>query len=214
MNFRIILIIIIITFFEGCFIFSEKKYFLEKNDKKTEKSLFESGKRYYLSSLNFDLDQNNTTIAVNKLNQFIKDYPNSLMTKEAYKYLNNLLMKIEIKNYYIAESYFLMQRYKVSLIYFQDFLNTFPKSFFKEKVLYKICYANYKLFRKYDFFKSYEKYIKNFSNLSYNAKKLKVLYKKLLINNKKLLINNKKLLINNKKLLINNKKLLINNKKL
>ncbi|WP_185860553.1 outer membrane protein assembly factor BamD [Blattabacterium cuenoti] len=92
--------------------------------------------------------------------------------------LNNLLTKIEKKNYCIANSYFLMQRYQASLIYFKDLINDFPKSHFKEKVMYKICVYQYQLSKKKDFIKSYEEYMKNFP-YSFNVKKLKVLYKKL-----------------------------------
>ncbi|WP_185859135.1 outer membrane protein assembly factor BamD [Blattabacterium cuenoti] len=171
--------VVFITFFESCFIFSEKKPVLSwKEDESGEKGLFESGKHHYFSSLNFDLDQTKTNIAINKLNQFVREYPDSSKIKEAYRLINNLLMKIEKKNYCIADSYFLMRRYQASLIYFQDFIRDFPESHLKEKVLYKICVSQYQLSRKKDFFKSYYEYMKCFPHHS-NAKKLKVLYKRL-----------------------------------
>ncbi|WP_185861983.1 outer membrane protein assembly factor BamD [Blattabacterium cuenoti] len=171
MNFRIILLlIIIITIFNGCLIFSD----INKN----EEDLFKSGKNYYYSSINFDLDKTKTCVAINKINQFIREYPNSCNVKEAYRLLNDLLKKIEDKNYNIADSYFLMGRYQVSLIYFKNLIKNFPDGFFKEQILYKICLSQYKLSKKKDFFRSYEEYMKYFSHLS-NAKKLKFLYKKL-----------------------------------
>ncbi len=159
--------------FEGCSFLPEKKSVLSE-----EETLFEQGKRHYFSSLNFDLDQTKTNIAINKFNQFIKEYPDSSKIKEAYRLLDNLLKKIEKKNYCIANSYFLMGRYQASLIYFQDLINDFPESRFKEKVMYKICVSQYQLSKKKDFVKSYEKYMNDFSYSS-NAKKLKILYKKL-----------------------------------
>ncbi len=168
-------ILFISFFFEGCSILSEKKSdFLESG----ESTLFEKGKRDYLSSLNFNLDQTKTNLAINELNQFIKEHPDSSKVKEAYDLIQKLLKKIEQKNYYIANYYFIMHKYKAALIYFQDFINQFPKTSFKEKVLYKICVSQYQISRKEDFFKSYNEYIKNFPN-SNNAKKLKILYKKL-----------------------------------
>ncbi|WP_185857159.1 outer membrane protein assembly factor BamD [Blattabacterium cuenoti] len=171
---RIIFIVSILSLvFEGCSILPEKKSVFSEED-----TLFEQGKRYYLSSLNFDLDQTKTDIAISKFNQFIKKYPDSSKIKEAYRILNNLLKKIEKKNYCIANSYFLMNRYQASLIYFKDLINDFPESCFKEKIMYKICVSQYKLSKKKDFVRSYNEYMKNFP-YSYNAKKLKILYKKL-----------------------------------
>ncbi|WP_185853174.1 outer membrane protein assembly factor BamD [Blattabacterium cuenoti] len=180
MNIKTICLIgVFITFFESCFLFSEKKFvFSGKENESGEEGLFESGKRHYFSSLNFDLDQTKTNNAINKLNQFIREYPDSSKIEEAYRLINDLLMKIERKNYCIADSYFLMRRYQASLIYFQDLMRDFPESHFKEKVLYKICVAQYQLSRKKDFLKSYNEYMKCFPHYS-NAKRLKVLYKKL-----------------------------------
>ncbi|WP_185861111.1 outer membrane protein assembly factor BamD [Blattabacterium cuenoti] len=175
---RIILVIFFIFIgsildLEGCFFFQDKKSFLSE-----EGSFFEKVKNHYLSSLDFNLDQTKTDVAIDKLNQFIQKYPDGSKIKEAYRLLNNLLEKIERKNYCIANSYFLMHRYRASLIYFQDLINDFPESSFKEKIMYKICVSQYQLSKKKDFGKSYEKYMDNFPYSS-NAKKLKVLYKKL-----------------------------------
>ncbi|WP_185876672.1 outer membrane protein assembly factor BamD [Blattabacterium cuenoti] len=165
---------------ESCFLFTGKKNVLTEglNESKEEEDLFKSGKEYYNSSLSYNLDQEKTDIAINKLNQFIKNYPNSPKVKEVYDLLNNLFFKIERKNYCIADSYFLMGRYQASLIYFQNLIKNFPRSIFKEKVLYKICVSQYKLRRKKDFFNSYYEYLKHFKFHS-NSKKLKILYKKL-----------------------------------
>ncbi|WP_185858371.1 outer membrane protein assembly factor BamD [Blattabacterium cuenoti] len=179
MNIRKIIFFLCIIFFESCSIFSEKKHHLSYDENNTnEESLFESGKRSYYSSLDLNLDQTKTHIAINKLQKFVQTYPYSYRVKEAYRLLNDLLMKIEKKNYYIANLYFLMRRYKASLMYFQDFIKDFPDSCFQEKVLYKICLSQYHLLRKNDFVKSYEEYIKYFP-YSPNAKRLKFLYKKL-----------------------------------
>jgi len=168
----VITILFISFLFESCLFFPENKSISSE-----EEVLFEKGKRSYLFSLNFNLDQTNTEIAIDKLNQFIKKYPNSLKIKEAYKLLDNLLYKIEKKNYCIANSYFLIQKYQASLIYFQNIISEFPETRFKEKIMYKICVSQYKLSRKKDFVKSYNEYMINFPN-SLNAKKLKVLYQK------------------------------------
>ncbi|AGW85982.1 hypothetical protein K645_1016 [Blattabacterium sp. (Nauphoeta cinerea)] len=161
---------------KGCSIhtgFFEKKLVLSK-----DKILFEKGKRYSLLSPNFDLDQTKTKIAIETFNQFIKEYPDSSKVKEVYNLLYKLLNKIEKKDYNIANYYFLIRKYQSSLIYFQDFIKNFPKSYLKEDAMYKICICQHKLSNRKNFLKSYDEYIKNFPYSS-NVKKLGILYKKL-----------------------------------
>lgn len=181
---RIILIIFFIVF-NGCFLLQKKNSIISSCDEKKlqlhihEIDLFNNSKKHYYKSIKSGLNNKKTvSFTIEELNQFIKKYPNSSKVKEVFRLLNNLLLKIENKNYCIAESYFLMKRYKTSLDYLKDFIDTFPNSHLKEKVLYKICVSQYELHMKKDFFKSYERYMKYFSN-SFNAKKLKIFYKKL-----------------------------------
>ncbi|WP_185864315.1 hypothetical protein [Blattabacterium cuenoti] len=176
---RIVLIIFLITF-SSCFLSKKNIDISDEKKSQLHKAILlnENVKKYYEKSSNDNLDNQLVFYTIEELHQFIKNHPNSIKLKEVLKLLNDLLLKIEIKNYHIAESYFLMHRYKVSLQYFKDFINVFPNSHFKEKVLYKICVAQYKISMKKDFFKSYEKYMKYYSKYS-NAKKLKILYKEL-----------------------------------
>ncbi|WP_185863087.1 outer membrane protein assembly factor BamD [Blattabacterium cuenoti] len=155
---------------KGCFTDITEKISYE------DQILFEKGRRYFLSSPNFDLDQTKTKIAIEKLSQFIKDYPNSTKVKEVYNFIEKLLNKIEKKDYNIANYYFLTQKYQSSLICFQDFIKNFPKSSLKEEAMYKICVCQHKLSNRKNFIKSYDEYMKNFPYSS-NAKKLEILYK-------------------------------------
>ncbi|WP_113738211.1 outer membrane protein assembly factor BamD [Blattabacterium clevelandi] len=166
-------------------LFSKKKY-LGNNYEENES--FKRGLNYYFKSLNFDLDQKTTREAIENLNKFIKEYPNSSKIEEINEILNKLSKKLEKKDYYIANTYFFMKKYQSSLIYFQDFLNNFPKSNFKEDVLYKICLITYKLSinnnknkknQILNFLKAYYRYVKSYPN-SPNIKKLKIFYEKLL----------------------------------
>ncbi|AWU44762.1 outer membrane protein assembly factor BamD [Blattabacterium punctulatus] len=166
-------------------LFSKKKY-LENNYEENE--LFKRGLTYYFKSLNFDLDQNKTKETIEVLNKFIKAYPNSSKLEEINEILNKLSKRLEKKDYYIANTYFFMKKYQSSLIYFQNFLNNFPKSNFKEDVLYKICLITYKLSinkkenqknKISNFIEAYYRYVKLYPN-SPNIKKLKIFYEKLL----------------------------------
>ncbi|AER40702.1 hypothetical protein MADAR_402 [Blattabacterium sp. (Mastotermes darwiniensis) str. MADAR] len=161
--------------------FYSKKNLLEKDSE--ENVLFQRSFNNYLSSLSFDLDPTKTKKAIEELNQFIKKYPNSYKISEAHKLLSELENRLEKKDFYIAHTYFLMKKYNAALIYFQNFLMDFPKSNFKEKVLYQICIIKYKLANNKEkvlnFFEEYNKYIKSYPN-SPNIKTLKIFYKKLL----------------------------------
>ncbi|WP_185855901.1 outer membrane protein assembly factor BamD [Blattabacterium cuenoti] len=178
-----------------------QKFFYRKNiqsysETKEEKNFeeyefFRKGLNFYFSSLNFDLDQKNTYMAIDILNQFIQRFQNSSKITEANKLLNELLKKIEKKDYYIANIYFSMQKNYAALVSFRDFLNDFPKSNFKENVLYKICIIRYRIaianntnHKKNisDFLESYKKYVKSYPNNYYHIKKLQDLYKKLMNN--------------------------------
>ncbi|AEU09257.1 outer membrane protein assembly factor BamD [Blattabacterium sp. (Cryptocercus punctulatus) str. Cpu] len=163
-------------------LFSKKKY-LENNYEENES--FKRGLTYYFKSLNFDLDQKKTKEAIEVLNKFIKAYPNSSKLEEINEILNKLSKRLEKKDYYIANTYFFMKKYQSSLIYFQNFLNNFPKSNFKEDVLYKICLITYKLSinkkenqknKISNFIDAYYKYVKLYPNSS-NIKKLKIFMK-------------------------------------
>ncbi|WP_185873697.1 outer membrane protein assembly factor BamD [Blattabacterium cuenoti] len=121
--------------------------FLKKNtiEKKNENFLFKKGVYYFNHSLDFDLDQTNTDLSIKIFNQFIKEYPNHIKIKEANKFLKILLKKIEKRDYYIANTYYLMNEYKASLMYFKNFIINYPNSILKENVLYKICLNTYQL---------------------------------------------------------------------
>ncbi|AWU44223.1 outer membrane protein assembly factor BamD [Blattabacterium punctulatus] len=166
-------------------LFSKKKY-LENNYEENES--LKRGLTYYFKSLNFDLDQKKTKEAIEVLNKFIKAYPNSSKLEEINEILNKLSKRLEKKDYYIANTYFFMKKYQSSLIYFKNFLNNFPKSNFKEDVLYKICLITYKLSinkkenqknKISNFIDAYYRYIKLYPN-SPNIKKLTIFYEKLL----------------------------------
>ncbi|WP_185850224.1 tetratricopeptide repeat protein [Blattabacterium cuenoti] len=173
-----IILIIFFIFFNGCSFLTKRNSILSSCDEKKfnlhEIHLFKNSKKYY----SIKSDEKTVFFTIEELIEFIKKNPNTSKAKEACRLLNNLLLKIESKNYCIAESYFLMHRYKTALDYLKDFIETFPNSHLKEKVLYNICISQYELRMKKPFFKSYERYMKSFPN-SFNAKKLKILYKKL-----------------------------------
>ncbi|WP_185850840.1 outer membrane protein assembly factor BamD [Blattabacterium cuenoti] len=149
-----------------------------------ENRLFKHAVDEFIKSLDFNLDQKKTLVAIDLLKTFIQRYPNHEKIKEAKNILDILMKKLEKKDFYIANSYFLMQKYKSSLIYFQDFIKRYPDSIFKEKVLYKICVIKYKMADNKEkastFFDSYNEYVKLYPNSNSRIKELQMYYKKLI----------------------------------
>ncbi|WP_185849632.1 outer membrane protein assembly factor BamD [Blattabacterium cuenoti] len=171
-------------------IFKNWNFFSKKNSSNSdghdseENRLFKRGFNEFIHSLDFNLDQTKTHAAIDALNQFITKYPNSPKIQEIKNIVVNLIKKIEKRDYYIANTYFLMHKYKAALIYFKDFIKKHPKSIYKEKALYKICIITYKMAvnkeKVLDFFDVYQRYIKLYPDSYSNIKKLKTYYKELL----------------------------------
>ncbi|WP_185859734.1 outer membrane protein assembly factor BamD [Blattabacterium cuenoti] len=149
-----------------------------------ENRLFKRGFNEFIHSLDFNLDQTKTRTAIDTLNQFITKYPNSPKIQEIKNIIVKIIKKIEKRDYYIANTYFLMQKYKAALICFKDFIKKHPKSIYKEKALYKICIITYKMAvnkeKALDFFEVYQRYVKLYPDSYSNIKKLKTYYKELL----------------------------------
>ncbi|AGD98114.1 hypothetical protein BLBBOR_215 [Blattabacterium sp. (Blatta orientalis) str. Tarazona] len=149
-----------------------------------EDRLFDRGFNEFIHSLNFDLDQAKTHAAIDTLNQFITKYPNSQKIQEIRNIIVKLIKKLEKRDYYIANTYFIMRKYKAASIYFKDFVKKYPKSIYKEKALYKTCIITYKMAenkeKALDFFEAYQKYVKLYPDSHYKIKKLKTYYKELL----------------------------------
>ncbi|ACX84038.1 conserved hypothetical protein [Blattabacterium sp. (Periplaneta americana) str. BPLAN] len=164
--------------------FSKKDLSNSNGPNSEENRLFKRGFNEFIHSLNFDLDQTKTRAAINTLNQFITKYPNSQKIQEIRNIIVKLIKKIEKRDYYIANTYFIMRKYKAASIYFKDFIKKYPKSIYKEKALYKICIITYKMAdnkeKALDFFEAYQRYVKLYPDSHSKIKELKIYYKKLL----------------------------------
>lgn len=170
--------------FKNWSFFSKKDFSNSNGHNSEENRLFKRGFNEFIHSLNFNLDQTKTRVAIETLNQFITKYPNNPKIQEIRNIIVKLIKKLEKRDYYIANTYFFMRKYKAALIYFKDFIKKHPKSIYKEKALYKICVIIYKMAdskeKASDFFDAYKKYVKLYPDSYSNIKKLKTYYKELL----------------------------------
>ncbi|GAA4274651.1 outer membrane protein assembly factor BamD [Aquimarina gracilis] len=115
-----------------------------KSDKKEEAS-YKGAKSYYFLSPRYTLDQEETTKAIEKLQEFINVYPESEKTKEANQLVAELREKKEQKAYEIAKQYHHREDYKVAIAAFDNYLVDYPGSVFREKVLYYKLESEYLL---------------------------------------------------------------------
>jgi len=85
---------------------------------------------YYLQSPRFNLDQEITYLAIEKLQLFISTYPNSERISKANELILGLNKKLEKKDFEIAKSYYETGNYKAAIYSIDDFFNRFPETGF------------------------------------------------------------------------------------
>lgn len=143
------------------------------NSQKKEEAAYKGAKSYYYLSPRYSLDQEETTKAIEKLQEFINTFPESENLKEANTLVTELRNKKERKAYEIAKQYHHREDYKVAISTFDNYLVDYPGSSFKEKVLYYKLESEYllaigsyqslvkeRLEVAQDYYNSYKKYYK------------------------------------------------------
>lgn len=106
------------------------------SSQKLEEAYFKSADSYYQNSPVYSLDQKDTRIAIDKLQEYLDNYPDGVYFDEANKKLQELRYKIEKKYYEIAKQYHFTYRYKAAISDFENYLVNYPGSAFKEKAYY------------------------------------------------------------------------------
>ena len=104
------------------------------NDPRREESAYMSALCYYEGSMDYNLDQSNTTSAINELQDFLNNYPNSERSKNINELIDELNYKLEFKAYENARQYYKMADYKAATISFDNVLNDFPATKLKSKI--------------------------------------------------------------------------------
>ncbi|MCB2207575.1 MAG: outer membrane protein assembly factor BamD [Bacteroidetes bacterium] len=135
---------------------------------KAEEASFLSAYCNYLASPRPTLDQSNTFLALKELQLFIDMYPKSSKVDEANKLMDDLRNKLEIKNYNIGKLYYRMEDFQAAITSFQNLLEDFPDTEYKEEILYYITKAYFVYAEKSIYTKKlerYEKTIEAYNNL-------------------------------------------------
>jgi outer membrane protein assembly factor BamD len=112
---------------------------------KVEEAAFLSAKCYSKLSPVFSLDQTDTDKALDKLQTFIDQYPNSTFLADANAIVKDLKYKLEKKAFENAKQYNTISDYKAAQIALDNFISDFPGTIYKEEALYYKLDSAYKL---------------------------------------------------------------------
>ena len=117
---------------------------------KREEAAFLSALSYYKASPSFSLDPTDTNKALESFQGFIDKYPNSDKQEEANKYYKELRSKLEKKSFEIAKVYYNTagydsRNYRAAIVAFDNLLEDYLGSVFKEEALYYRLKASHDL---------------------------------------------------------------------
>jgi len=104
-------------------------------DKRAEEALYTSAYSYYKDSPKYNLDQSSTQIAIDELQNFINNYPDSNHVNDANQYISELRQKLERKSFEIAKVYFKTMNYKAAAVSFDNMVDEYPDSKYREEAM-------------------------------------------------------------------------------
>lgn len=103
-------------------------------DPRAEEAAYMSALCYYEGSMDYNLDQSSTELAVNELQDFLNNYPNSERSKNIGQLIDELSYKLEFKAYENARQYFKMGDYKSANVALENVLDDFPSTKLRPKI--------------------------------------------------------------------------------
>ncbi|MBF8457612.1 outer membrane protein assembly factor BamD [Kaistella sp. G5-32] len=114
-------------------------------DKRAEDASYMSALCFYEGSMDYNLDQTNTDLAINELQTFLNNYPNSDKSKNINELIDELTYKLEFKAYENAKQYYKIADYKAANVAFDNVLNDFPSTKLRPKIYDYILRSRYEL---------------------------------------------------------------------
>lgn len=112
---------------------------------KAEESLFISAMCSVQNSPGWTLDQNETELAINDLQQFVNRYPNSSLVDSCNTTIDRLRYKLEKKDYESVKLYAKTQYFRAAVSSALTFMNDYPRSRFREEVHFILVKNSYLL---------------------------------------------------------------------
>lgn len=114
-------------------------------DNRKEEASYMSALCYYNGSMDYNLDQTSTELAINELQEFLTNYPNSERSKNINTLIDELSYKLEFKAFENAKQYYKMGDYKSTITAFDNVLEDFPSTKLRPKIYDYILNARYSL---------------------------------------------------------------------
>lgn len=114
-------------------------------DPRAEEAAYMSALCYYEGSMDYNLDQSSTELAINELQDFLNNYPNSERSKNISQLVDELSYKLEFKAYENARQYFKIGDYKAANVALDNVLNDFPSTKLRPKIYDYIMKSRYSL---------------------------------------------------------------------
>lgn len=114
-------------------------------DSRKEEAAYMAALCYYQGSLEYNLDQTNTNLAINEIQDFINTYPNSERVKNLNTLIDELSNREEFKYYQGAKQYFKMANYKAAVIAFENLLDEYPATKNRQQIYEYILKSKYEL---------------------------------------------------------------------
>ncbi len=114
-------------------------------DPRAEDASYMSALCYYEGSMDYNLDQTNTELAINELQNFLNNYPNSEKSKNINDLIEELTYKLEFKSFENAKQYYKMADYKAANVSFENVLNDFPSTKLRPAIYEYILKSRYEL---------------------------------------------------------------------
>lgn len=114
-------------------------------DSRREEAAYMSALCYYNGSMDYNLDQSSTELAINELQDFLTNYPNSERGKNINSMIDELSYKLEFKAYENVKHYYKMGDYKSVGVAFENVLEDFPSTKLRPKIYDYMMNARYLL---------------------------------------------------------------------
>jgi outer membrane protein assembly factor BamD len=112
---------------------------------KAEESLFLSAMCSVQNSPETSLDQNETELAINDLQTFIDQFPNSILVDSCNRIIDKLYGKLELKDYQTVKLYDKTERFHAAVTSAETYLEDHPMSSYDEEVSYLLVKNSYLL---------------------------------------------------------------------
>lgn len=112
---------------------------------KAQEALFLSAMCSVQNSPEHTLDQNDTELAINNLQQFINTYPESELVDSCNRIMDKMRLKLELKDYDAVKLYSKTENYRAAVTSGLTFLEDYPRSTYKEEIYYVLVKNSYYL---------------------------------------------------------------------